>query len=124
MALLELLNVEGDSQEESATVTETWYCEYSDVADRYALDYPAVGVPWDSDDSYICSSVKFNREAKKYYSADSSKSSHNGADVVTLQATYTLDRSAPQGEDPFTTICFSHSPTQSPSQKVAKCCYL
>ena len=29
MALLELLNVEGDSQEESATVTETWYCEYS-----------------------------------------------------------------------------------------------
>ena len=66
MALLELLNVEGDSQEESATVTETWYCEYSDVADRYTLDYPAVGVPWDSDSSYICSSVKFNREAKKY----------------------------------------------------------
>ena len=53
MALLELLNVEGDSQEESATVTETWYCEYSDVADRYALDYPAVGVPWNSDSSYI-----------------------------------------------------------------------
>ena len=46
MALLELLNVGGDSQEESATVTETWYCEYSDVASRYALDYPAVGVPW------------------------------------------------------------------------------
>ncbi len=89
MALLELLNVEGNDAEDSGSVTETWYCEYSDVASGYSLAYPAVGVPWNENSAYVCSSIQYSRENMKYYSA--TNSTHNGADVVLLKATYTIN---------------------------------
>lgn len=101
MALLELLDTKGDDQEASGSVTETWLCEYSDVASGYALSYPAVGTPWSENAAYVCSSVRFSRENKKYYSVNNP--SHNGADVVTLEATFTFNYGGSGSEDPFST---------------------
>ena len=93
--ILETLDMNGDVDDMSTSVTVICICEFSDIRYGYNCSgqLPDIGDAWGLNTDYHLSGAKFSREAKKYFSTWNT--AHNGADCVNLELTYSVN----YGED-------------------------
>lgn len=80
-----LLKIAGSEEESTGTITETHFVDASVLNSGYSLSELYIGKEWENNTAYICTSISVNDDIQNLYL------NGNTYQVVTLQATYTID---------------------------------